>query len=139
MLLQKLLWPRVGICTEDRLYYRMKAPSFRDEGDILRIEQGERVCFDTYFNSVSADKWRRYTAAQNFSLRLKLSGKLRVVLCSRHFINSQSVRAVLAEKVVQADSVQEFCFDFPKGADGMLFFELQALSGNAAYCGGACR
>ena len=79
MLLQKLLWPRVGICTEDRLYYRMKAPSFRDEGDILRIEQGERVCFDTYFNSVSADKWRRYTAAQNFSLRLKLSGKLRVV------------------------------------------------------------
>jgi hypothetical protein len=68
MLLQKLLWPRVGICTEDRLYYRMKAPSFRDEGDILRIEQGERVCFDTYFNSVSADKWRRYTAAQNFSL-----------------------------------------------------------------------
>ena len=82
MLLQKLLWPRVGICTEDRLYYRMKAPSFRDEGDILRIEQGERVCFDTYFNSVSADKWRRYTAAQNFSLRLKLSGKLRVVLCS---------------------------------------------------------
>ena len=96
MLLQKLLWPRVGICTEDRLYYRMKAPSFRDEGDILRIEQGERVCFDTYFNSVSADKWRRYTAAQNFSLRLKLSGKLRVVLCSRHFINSQSVRAVLA-------------------------------------------
>ena len=73
MLLQKLLWPRVGICTEDRLYYRMKAPSFRDEGDILRIEQGERVCFDTYFNSVSADKWRRYTAAQNFSLRLKLS------------------------------------------------------------------
>ena len=41
MLLQKLLWPRVGICTEDRLYYRMKAPSFRDEGDILRIEQGE--------------------------------------------------------------------------------------------------
>lgn len=33
-----------------------------------------------------------------FSLRLKLSGKLRVVLCSRHFINSQSVRAVLAEK-----------------------------------------
>ena len=54
MLLQKLLWPRVGICTEDRLYYRMKAPSFRDEGDILRIEQGERVCFDTYFNSVSA-------------------------------------------------------------------------------------
>ena len=137
MLLQKLLWPRVGICTEDRLYYRMKAPSFRDEGDILRIEQGERVCFDTYFNSVSADKWRRYTAAQNFSLRLKLSGKLRVVLCSRHFINSHSVRAVLAEKVVQADSVQEFCFDFPKGADGMLFFELQALSGNAAYCGGA--
>lgn len=98
MLLQKLLWPRVGICTEDRLYYCMKAPSFRDEGDILRIEQGERVCFDTYFNSVSADKWRRYTAAQNFSLRLKLSGKLRVVLCSRHFINSQSVRAVLAEK-----------------------------------------
>ena len=72
MLLQKLLWPRVGICTEDQLYYRMKAPSFRDEGDILRIEQGERVCFDTYFNSVSADKWRRYTAAQNFSLRLKL-------------------------------------------------------------------
>ena len=47
------------------------------------------------------------------------------------------MRAVLAEKVVQADSVQEFCFDFPKGADGMLFFELQALSGNAAYCGGA--
>lgn len=75
MLLQKLLWPRVGICTEDRLYYRMKAPSFRDEGDVLRIEQGERVCFDTYFNSVSADKWRRYTAAQNFSLRLKLSGQ----------------------------------------------------------------
>ena len=51
MLLQKLLWPRVGICTEDRLYYRMKAPSFRDEGDILRIEQGERVCFDTYLTA----------------------------------------------------------------------------------------
>ena len=114
--------PRVGICTEDRLYYRMKAPSFRDEGDILRIEQGEHVCFDTYFNSVSADKWRRYTAAQNFSLRLKLSGKLRVVLCSRHFINSQSVRAVLAEKVCRRIPCRNSASIFPRALTACCFF-----------------
>ena len=48
MLLQKLLWPRVGICTEDRLYYRMKAPSFRDEGDILRIDRHGRYTVEQF-------------------------------------------------------------------------------------------
>lgn len=121
MLLQKLLWPRVGICTEDRLYYRMKAPSFRDEGDILRIEQGERVCFDTYFNSVSADKWRRYTAAQNFSLRLKLSGKRALCCAAAISINSQERARRAGRKSSAGRFRAEFCFDFPKGADGMLF------------------
>ena len=60
------------------------------------------------------------------SLRLKLGGKLRVVLCSRHFINNQSVRAVLAEKCAERIP----CRPPPPGADWhAVFLSLQALGG----------
>lgn len=137
MQLQKLLWPHVGICTESQLYYRLDGHCFRDDGDVLCIAKGETVRFDTYFNSVSADKWRRYTAAQNFSLRVLLCGRLRVLLCARHFVNGRSVRRVLAEQVVRAEAMTEFSFGFPRASDGMLFFELQALDDRARYGGGA--
>ncbi|MEE0800072.1 MAG: glycosyltransferase [Gemmiger sp.] len=152
MELQKLLWPRVGICTEETLYYRigpnlhragmrqsdyLPVPAaFREEGDVLVLSAGSQVAFDTYFNSLSSDKWRLYTTAHDFGLELQLSGRLRVRLCSRQLVNDISVPTVLEETVVDCEAEQSFRFAFPANAGGMLYFELQALRDDARYYGG---
>ena len=54
MILQKIIFPKEDLCAEKELYYR---------GDLEK--EGETIQFNTYFNSFSIEKWKKYTNLEN--------------------------------------------------------------------------
>ncbi len=162
MKIQEVLFPQVGRCTEEALYFRRRKSIWPERaGDtdlaLLKAEEAvrnrklvrydgmaHRLCiakdgrawFDTYFNGFSMDKWRKYTILRELSLCLRLSGRVKVTLCTEEKIYDNIFRTVLAEQVVEALEEQEFRFDFPAGdSRGMYYFELEAQSDCVLYGG----
>ncbi len=80
------------------LYFRGGTPS---EGGIL-IKDGERLSFDTYFNSFDYIKYRNYTRLDGITFRGKILGEGRVKLCV--------VGACPETVVAEVYSTGDFCF-----------------------------
>lgn len=162
MNIQEILFPHIGRCTEEELYFRKAAWSAGRGDDMvsilaeawersrnlervafdaaageLRLAKGAFVRFDTYFNGFSLEKWRKYTILPGLSLELALRGRVRVTLVSEEKICSDIIRTVLAEHVAEAEGQELFSFDFPEGnGKGMYSFALEALSEGCVFYGG---
>ncbi len=76
MILQKLLFPRKGICEEKLLYYRGEGVCVRE--DEVRLSPGQTLSLETYFNSFSIGKWMRYTELDELWLSLRFSGDVKI-------------------------------------------------------------
>ncbi|MCR5620497.1 MAG: glycosyltransferase, partial [Treponema sp.] len=72
MEVQRVLFPGEE-CGEPEMYFRGIPPSAIDPaGGTVLVRRGETVSLDTYFNSFSAGKWRRYTRLGNLIFRFHL-------------------------------------------------------------------
>lgn len=134
VVLQRLLAPKPGICTEEILYYGRDGALH--DGENLRFQWGNTVRFDTYFNGFSYDKWKQYTRVGRITLVLRLCGSFRILLAKNKLSNGQAVETILCGENVCCEQEQEFRFDYPDDADGVLFFTLQALADGGRYAGG---
>lgn len=77
MILQNVVFPKIGICTEEELYFKKlrEDSSYDYENAMLNIVPGDIIKFDSYFNAFLADRWKKYTDLSNCFLKLKGSGK----------------------------------------------------------------
>lgn len=89
MNLQTLLFPKIGICTENRLYFRfnefnenkkIENGNYNYQNQYLNLNKKDVVSFDTYFNSFSIEKWKKYTKLKKLNLRLKITGNFIISL-----------------------------------------------------------
>lgn len=137
--LQKILFPKVGVCTESKMYYRVKGkvcPEYEKGG--LIFKKGGNVSFDTYFNGFSMEKWKKYTILDNLILRLKFIGKFNIQLYIEEKIHEDVLKTVLFQKVISSDSITEIKLSFPEGSGkGMYSFSLEALEKNSVFYGGS--
>ena len=167
MKIQQILFPQVGRCTEEELYFRraeqcagnvqndqvsalvkagmllenQKLVSFDEGQGQLRISQGGKVWFDTYFNGFSIEKWKKYTILSKLSLWLKVSGRVKVTLYAVEKILQNVNKTVLAQYVIgqeNALSEEEAVCAFPADREkGMYCFSLEALSQECVLYDGA--
>ncbi len=77
MLLQNIVFPKIGICTDEGLYYRGNGRDcyYDYENEKLMISVGEVVQFNTYFNSVLGDRWKKYTVIKDLGIMLAGEGR----------------------------------------------------------------
>lgn len=134
MILQNILWPQVDICMQENMYFRSNEKASRID-NIYYLDKGGRLSSDTYFNSVSVDKWHKYTKAQGLSITLNVNGFFRICLKYKKKIHNTIFEKIVDEKIIQADSRKTIAIDFPSG-EGMAFFALEALSDNCKFYGG---
>lgn len=97
MEIQKILFPQIGRCTEKELYFRLDRTEqgiieevktqYSYENQLIQFDRFGKVWFDTYFNGLSIEKWNKYTTVKNISLRLRISGKFKVILHILHSVN----------------------------------------------------
>ncbi len=128
--LQSLIWPEQGICTERDLYVHLRGPaglSARDRA--LRFAAGGRARFDAWFNLFNIGKWRQHCGLRDLRLALEGAGRfeLVVVLAFPH----RSWERVYND-VITLDPEAPFELDLTPLIDleaglGVVFFELTAL------------
>lgn len=80
--IQSLIWPEAGVCTERDLYVRLDGPAGLDTGPgrapSVVFSEGGKVGFDTWFNFFSLGKWRQHCGLDHLALRLSGEGRVAV-------------------------------------------------------------
>ena len=71
------------------MYYRSTSPIMLTEDHYFLLKEDTFYEFLTYINSLSIRKWRTYTYAHDFALRLDLKGKFEIELMG-HYIDSRN-------------------------------------------------
>lgn len=134
MILQDILWPEINICMEENMYFRTNEKVQR-LADKFLFDKGGNIFSDTYFNSVSVDKWIKYTKINNLSVSLLIKGTFKINLIYKKNIHGKIFEDVVSEFFVCEKEKKEIKFLFPKG-DGMACFSLCAIENNSEFYGG---
>lgn len=142
MKIQNLLLPEPGICAEEELYFHRekdggRGVSYAHGGRALRFEPGARCYFDTYFNSLSVEKWKKYTSVGSISLHLVISGSFEVVLVNKRFSVGSVSKTVIDRQILESAGKKEFVLPYNLHEyKGMLTYELRACGLDSVYYGG---
>ncbi len=138
MIIQHLLMPKSGVCGQQDMFSRLnKRAYFSDEHQTLTIYPHGVAWFDTYFNSLSIGKWKKYTDIGTVSLTLRLKGQLEISLYRKEKIHAVIAETELLTASFQSEREEEITLTFP-GSDekGMYFFRLEGVKGESKFYGG---
>lgn len=143
IVLQKLQFPNPDTCSSFEMFFRPRegehAAWMDPDLGALRLPRWTHLDLNTYFNSFSIGKWRKYTVLDNLRLRLELRGEVQVQLMHWEMIGNKCFRHMLAEKVCQAPERGTFDFEIPLSATerGIVCCGIYALDDACALYGGA--
>ena len=79
MILQKCMHIGSNKCDVSEMYFNDKG--YSDSLNSICIEKNGIISTDTYFNSISIEKWKKYTVAEKFCLEIDIEGKCDIYLC----------------------------------------------------------
>jgi len=142
MKIQNLLFPKVGVCTEESLFYnrendREREIIFNHDEQSLTFSKYSRMFFDTYFNVLSVAKWKKYTNIKDFSLILELKGDFEVLLTNKERINGRTYRKIVSVTTINSKTKKKYTFPYTVyDYKGVFAYELKALSDDSVYYGG---
>ena len=122
--LQNLAVPRLDLCSETALYFRLRGPCGYDQDErALHLAPGGRIVLDTYFNAFSLEKWR--TACTLRDLAVEVEGTGRVALRLRS-AGPGGGTGTLASRVLDLDGGAALPVD-PAREGGILYLDVRAL------------
>lgn len=136
MNIQNILWPQVGICTETAMYYRCNVKVQILESNSLIFMKNGIATFDTYFNGLSIDKWRKYTIVKDIYLNLHLQGAFIISLVYKYKVNNEIIQKTILKEHFFSKDPKEIIINIPSDIRGMVYFELEALAPNSILYGG---
>lgn len=82
--------PFVGNELITHMYYRGNSFIYKDEKDHSILKEESKYDFFTYFNSLSLEKWKKYTFAKYFYLVLDVKGKFELNIFG-HYKNREAI------------------------------------------------
>ena len=141
MNLQRILFPKVGVCTEQEMYFRISSKEekayYQPENERIEFSKRAEVYFDTYFNSFSIEKWRKYTKLNDVSLKLQLKGSFRITIATKEKIHEKVINKTIDQCNFKSEEKMEFNVNFNSYDEkGIYYFELEALEDNSYFYGG---
>jgi galactofuranosylgalactofuranosylrhamnosyl-N-acetylglucosaminyl-diphospho-decaprenol beta-1,5/1,6-galactofuranosyltransferase len=134
--LQNIIFPTYGLCSENDLYFRISnETNYSYTGKHIYFNDGDWTHFDTYFNALFVEKWKKYTGVESFRLNLKLKGAFRVTLLQKERLeNGECTNSKIFETEVSSDDYKWFSFDYPNSRlKGMYTFSLYSLSNKSFF------
>lgn len=128
MLLYNITFADDKICGEDGLYCH---GGERRDGCVF-LKSGEKATFDTYFNSFSHIKYKKYTKVKNVVLKLEIEGR---GTASVYLYKLNATPQMIAS--TQADGPCELQIDLSTVEDdGFLYFAFDAAADSVIRGGG---
>lgn len=74
LLLQKIIFPKINVCTEEALYFRGQGSRYDYGAQSLSVPKNEVVSFNSFFNIFSIFKWKKYTTLSSLFLNVQAQG-----------------------------------------------------------------
>lgn len=138
LILQNIVFPKYGICSVHDMYFRLDNPlDYSYDNQSINLDNGNKVCFDTYLNGFYLDKWKRYTNIGKIKLTLELKGRFRVSLFHRErLVDRQYRNTILDEIVLSSENREAFTLSLVDFQSGMYSFELLSLKDNSIVFSG---
>lgn len=125
--LQSCVWPTDDI--DNALYSHIDKNVYADiEKREYTIEENSICCFDTYFNSLSAGKWKKYTLVNQLGVEVVLKGCARIRIINRMASAESHKESILLDEAVnnsEFKNVISWEFEFP--ANGIVYIEVKAV------------
>lgn len=131
MKLQNLIFPKTGICTEEKLYFRSDGDTrLIQEKNRLETESDTIISFDTYFNGCTVEKWHKYTNVKKISIVLRVCGRFRITLMRKERTEDGIASETLGRHIFGSDGKEGvYTFPFESSSDkGIYSFKLSCLS-----------
>lgn len=138
MILQKLLFPSANVCSHKGMYYKGADITVVADEEYCDIPYGKTLEAFTYFNSLSIEKWTRYTILDNLSLRLDLKGEFVVSVHQAYKMHNHIKNTIIAEKYVNTEERASVSISVPlKEKRGLFYFTVKAINETGYFYGGA--
>jgi len=136
--IQKILFPKVGICTTNAMYFHSKNVNIFNLGKgYIELQKNESAVFDTFFNAFSIGKWKKYTILQNLSIHLDICGDFTVTLYHKERINNVVFTHTLFARFFSSKERKIITLEFPmEYSTGLYCFSIQAHSDGVTFYGG---
>ncbi len=100
LLVQDIIVPSIGLCTDESLYYHAEERVFADlNSKEIHVPKNAVISFDSFFNSLSVKKWKENTTIDNLLVTYKVRGK--GCLYINHFNDSKD--EVLEQIIIDND------------------------------------
>lgn len=120
-----------------RLLDDVKNQEFTD--GVIFTKNGQNISLDTYFNSFSVFKWKKYTNLTNLSISLMLMGDFKIEI--KNVIRRANENPVtrLSSHNVRQDTLGRVCFDIPLDEidAGLVYVKITSVSDKpAVFLGG---
>lgn len=115
MKLQNIILPSPETCTVEDMYLRRDGIiDFTWADPTIKMFPNSALYFDTYFNSFSVNKWKKYTKVKNVYITLRFRGRLRVTLVRKERIGKEVLTHYIKEQYATSDGGEvTFYFDDP--------------------------
>lgn len=120
--------PFIGNEIITHMYYRGNNFIYKSIDNKSILKKGSRFDFFTYFNSLSYEKWKRYTNATNFYLVLKVNGKFDLNIFG-HFYNKDKIeKEYIGHFSYSLEQEKELIIPFPDNLKSQVIgFELVTM------------
>ena len=139
MIIQNIVFPKYGICSEYDLYFRLSNNSnYSHSNMFLFMPDGNWCHFDTYFNGFMIRKWKKYTTLDNLKLSIKMMGSFRItILYKDRLFNGEVINKKIKEVELSSEKIETF--DIPIQINenvGMYTFSIYSLKNGSIFYGG---
>lgn len=133
-ILQKLAYPKEGICEERDLYFRVdKGTEYDPETNVFTFVNNSVLNFNTYFNAFALNKWLKYTSVNEVFLHLDGKGKFLIIW--NNGVANGTRRPTLTQQYMEIfDDVYDKKINVESG--DVVFFTLYCLSDEGQLKGG---
>lgn len=90
------------------------------------------IYFNTYFNSFSLDRWKKYTKLSSLFLAIEIEGEFTLTIKNRYLSGEDIVERVIKTENIEKISKKEFTFEIENinNYEGMIYFEIASNEGN---------
>lgn len=132
---QNIILPDPTVCCETKMYYRARGQVIQNNQE-LYLSYSAQCAFSTYFNSFSANKWRKYTKLDNLQLELTYQGKLQIEIYSAYWYRGKAIVECQNSCTIESVSKDKFQMSIDFKQHDNIFFKITALSDKAVFYGG---
>lgn len=136
MIIQKILFPTENKLDKELFFRTSAGVQINQDKQELVLNKYSRLSADTYFNSFSIAKWKKYTELNSYQLQLRLSGESVVtVFGSRAYneeIRTEKIRSLNTEKEETQYNINIDCDNDILN----VWFEIRAMAEKVTFFGG---